>query len=103
MEASGYLKETEAADYLNRAPITLAKDRCERTLGIVFHIPSECVFNSWTFVPPRLPEYLSMFNRKLESSSLSHKIPLGFSWRTSARAYRFHEHSERRRSDRFHL
>jgi len=37
MEASGYLKETEAADYLNCAPITLAKDRCERTLGIPFY------------------------------------------------------------------
>ena len=37
MEASGYLKESEAADYLNCAPITLAKDRCDRKLGIPFY------------------------------------------------------------------
>jgi len=37
METSGYLKETEAADYLNCAPITLAKDRCDQKLGIPFY------------------------------------------------------------------
>jgi len=32
-----YMKEPEAAAYLNCAPITLAKDRCDRKLGIPFY------------------------------------------------------------------
>ena len=37
METTSYLKETEAAEYLNCAPITLAKDRCDQKLGIPFY------------------------------------------------------------------
>jgi len=37
MEGTIYLKESEAAAYLNCAPITLAKDRCEQKLGIPFY------------------------------------------------------------------
>jgi len=37
MEEAIYLKESEAAAYLNCAPITLAKDRCEQKLGIPFY------------------------------------------------------------------
>jgi excisionase family DNA binding protein len=43
MEGTTYMKETEAAAYLNCAPITLAKDRCEQKLGIPFYKLGRCV------------------------------------------------------------
>ena len=43
MEVSTYMKETEAAAYLNCAPITLAKDRCDQKLGIPFYKLGRCV------------------------------------------------------------
>ena len=32
-----YLNEKETAEYLNCSPVTLAKDRCDRKLGIPFY------------------------------------------------------------------
>jgi len=43
MEKPHYLKEGEAATYLNCAPITLAKDRCAQKLGIPFYKIGRCV------------------------------------------------------------
>jgi excisionase family DNA binding protein len=43
MEVTTYMKETEAAAYLNCAPITLAKDRCDQKLGIPFYKLGRCV------------------------------------------------------------
>ena len=37
MERKGYMKEKAAADYLKCSAITLAKDRCDRKLGIPFY------------------------------------------------------------------
>ena len=40
---SKYINEKQAADYLSCAPITLAKDRCDRKLGIPFYKLGRCV------------------------------------------------------------
>ena len=37
MERKGYMKDKAAADYLKCSTITLAKDRCDRKLGIPFY------------------------------------------------------------------
>ena len=38
-----YINEKQAAAYLGCAPITLAKDRCDRRLGIPFYKLGRCV------------------------------------------------------------